>query len=113
MTGTPDSALAWAPRPGGLAARQALALLMVLAATCWAIADNGRTRRLTQLIRACRSDTSPNSAMGQLNGRGSSGDTDRGRRYDQQTLAATNHRPSKSTWPPISSASCPPDRYRL
>ncbi len=33
-----------------------LALLIVLAAGCWVIADNGRARRLEALIRAWRSD---------------------------------------------------------
>ena len=33
-----------------------LALLIVVAAGCWAIADSGRARRLALLIRACRSD---------------------------------------------------------
>jgi len=32
-----------------------LALLIVVAAGCWAIADNGRARRLALLIRSCRS----------------------------------------------------------
>jgi hypothetical protein len=34
-----------------------LALLIVVAAVCWAIADNGRARRLTALIGAWRGTT--------------------------------------------------------
>jgi hypothetical protein len=35
----------------------ATAAVLVLAAVCWAIADNGRARRLALLIRACRGDS--------------------------------------------------------
>jgi hypothetical protein len=34
-----------------------LAMLIVVAAVCWAIADSGRTRRLAALIRAWRGTT--------------------------------------------------------
>jgi hypothetical protein len=39
-----------------------LAVLIVVAAGCWAIADAGRARRLATLIRAWRSTTAPPAA---------------------------------------------------
>jgi hypothetical protein len=37
---------------------------LVVAAVCWVIADNGRARRLAELIRAWRGDFTPTSIPG-------------------------------------------------
>jgi hypothetical protein len=43
-----------------------LAVLIVVAAGCWVLASNGRTRRLAMLIGACRGDTARPVSPGRL-----------------------------------------------